>query len=119
MKYDKDISMLVHKNTLNAAEHVKFISYTGKYPCLCSGILTLEIDGKEVSFGYEYPAQFHKLLPPFWESGGSTDWHNNRVTTGKWIIDVDELPNEYKKYAAEIDYVFNKNVAHGCCGGCL
>ena len=99
--------------------HVKFVSYTGKYPNLCSGILTLEIDKKEVSFGYEYPAQFRKLYPPFWSSGGSTNWRSGSVTTGEWEIDVDRLPDEYKKYADEIDYVFNKNVPYGCCGGCL
>lgn len=44
--------MLVNTNTITTESHVKFISYTGKYPCLCSGILTLEIDGKKVRFGY-------------------------------------------------------------------
>lgn len=33
------------------SEHVKFISYSGKYPSLCCGELILEIDGKEYSFG--------------------------------------------------------------------
>lgn len=32
---------------------VKFIDYTGRYPNLCSGVLTLEIDGKIYKFGYE------------------------------------------------------------------
>lgn len=31
--------------------HIKFISYTGKYPNLCSGVLTLEIDGRIIKFG--------------------------------------------------------------------
>lgn len=26
--------------------HVKFIRYTGRYPNLCSGELTIEVDGK-------------------------------------------------------------------------
>lgn len=43
--------MLINNN-YPAESHVKFISYTGKWPNLCSGILTLEIDGKEVQFGY-------------------------------------------------------------------
>ena len=29
---------------------IEFVSYTGKYPCLCMGTLTLKIDGKEMSF---------------------------------------------------------------------
>ena len=35
--------MLINSNK----ENVKFISYTGKYPNLCCGDLTLEIDGEK------------------------------------------------------------------------
>ena len=38
---------------------------------------------------------------------------------GKWQIDVEEIPEEYRKYASEIDKVFNDNVPYGCCGGCI
>ena len=31
--------------------NIKFISYDGTYPTLCSGKLTVEIDGKVVTFG--------------------------------------------------------------------
>lgn len=31
-------------------DHVKFVSYTGKHPTLCSGNLTLLIDGENVEF---------------------------------------------------------------------
>ena len=27
--------------------HVKFVSYDGEYPCLCSGTLILNIDGED------------------------------------------------------------------------
>lgn len=37
---------------------IKFISYTGKYPNLCDGILTLEIDGEQVSFGYDMYSRY-------------------------------------------------------------
>ena len=47
--------MLVNTNVDTIETHVKFISYTGKYPCLCSGILTLEIDDKRIQFGYNTP----------------------------------------------------------------
>ena len=104
-------------------KHVKFISYTGKYPNLCSGILTLEIDGNTVTFGSKYLAKGNKTKEPdfnkFWESGGSTDWRKNAVEESEWVIDIDRLPGQYKKYAYEIDIVFNANVEHGCCGGCL
>ena len=33
---------------------VEFVSYTGTYPNLCSGVLTLRIDGEEVRFGHDY-----------------------------------------------------------------
>lgn len=29
------------------------------------------------------------------------------------------VPNKYKKYAADINRVFNENVEFGCCGGCF
>lgn len=42
--------MLINRNN-NETKHVNFVSYTGSYPNLCSGVLTLEIDGKEITFG--------------------------------------------------------------------
>ena len=94
--------------------HVKFIDYTGKYPNLCSGILTLEIDGEKATFG-----TFGWHYKKFWESGGSVDWHTDNVLKDEWKIHIEALPNKYKKYATEIDRVFNANVEHGCCGGCI
>ena len=98
-------------------KHVEFVDYTGRYPHLCHGVLTLMIDGKPVTFG-SAKADF----PCFWCSGGSVQFDSKmgeHVTSGEWIIDADVLPKEYRKYAIEIDYVFNKNVEHGCCGGCV
>lgn len=105
----------------NINTHVKFVNYTGKYPCLCSGTLTLEIDGIEYTFGniYDEPKSDYKR---FWCSGGSTwfdDEWNAYVETGKWEIDVNDLPEQFRKYAYEIDRVFNENVDWGCCGGCI
>ncbi|MEZ3438640.1 MAG: hypothetical protein K1W18_07150 [Oscillospiraceae bacterium] len=92
----------------NTPQRVKFISYTGKYPNLCSGVLTLENDGN-----YE----------AFWSSGGGcgfyNDYANAYVDSGAWEIDVSALPEELRPFAAEIDEVFNDNVPQGCCGGCL
>ena len=97
---------------------VKFIDYTGRYPNLCSGVLTLEIDGKIYKFGYE---EKHGC---FWRSGGGCGFEDqvnweSYVNHGEWVINVEELPEELKKYAHEIDKVFNENVEQGCCGGCL
>lgn len=105
--------MLVNSKTATTQETlVKFVSYDGRYPSLCFGTLVLEIDGKKVTFG-------EKGYGRFWESSGSVSLSSGSVTTGDWIIDIADLPDEYKKYAEEIDRVFNANVRHGCCGGCL
>lgn len=96
------------------ANHVKFISYTGKYPNLCSGDLTLEIDGKIY--------RFKRYENRFWRSGGYVSFYDDwsaDVGTGEWEIDVESLPEEIRKYADEIAEVFNANVAPGCCGGCV
>lgn len=117
---------------------VKFISYTGKYPNLCSGVLTLEIDGKECKFGHnsDYSHYDHNLKKwvytdedsgnpnhdAFWESGGNCGFRNNYeeyVNTGEWRIIASDLPEEFRELAGEIDAVFNENVPYGCCGGCL
>ncbi len=111
----------------NETQHVKFISYTGKYPNLCSGILTLEIDGKTYRFGHNYLEykswETDGNHDAFWSSGGGCGFLNNYaesyVNKGAWIIDVAVLPEELRPFAAEIDKVFNENVAQGYCGGCL
>lgn len=113
--------MLINSNKESVTEHVKFISYTGKYPNLCSGVLTLEIDGRIIKFGDKY-VDGTAGYPRFWESGGGcyfdSAWNDN-VTDGKWQIDFNEIPDCFKKYAEEIDETFNANVPYGCCGGCL
>lgn len=113
--------MLINRNN-SETSHVKFISYTGRYPNLCSGILTLEIDGEIATFGYGFKSKDKPKYDKFWSSGGcvSFDEHwNANVDGGSWVIDVNELPEKYRKYAMEIDEVFNDNVPWGCCGGCL
>lgn len=103
-------------------EHVKFVSYTGKYPNLCSGVLTLNIDGTNYVFGNKYSG-VEVDFPSFWSSGGECGFHNNYsesyVNTEEWNIDTNDIPELFRKYALEIDLVFNRNVPHGCCGGCL
>ena len=115
---------------------IKFIEYTGKYPNLCSGVLTVEIDGKEYKFGhdvgdYDFKKRRYKNdnFEQFWSPGGRVerdeDW--NMWTEGnewqlsyyywekaddkhpQWVIDI--LPKLLK--------VFNENVPYGCCGGCI
>lgn len=116
--------MLINSKNLYTGK-VKFVSYTGKFPNLCSGVLTLNIDGKEVKFGHaieEYDWQTRKYKDDnynsFWKSGGSID-SDYYPHEGEWIINISEIPEQYRKYASEIDEVFNDNVPYGCCGGCV
>lgn len=124
--------MLVNKDTYKVVDnHVKFISYTGKYPNLCRGVLTLEIDGIEFKFGhnsskYDFKSNTFKDEDPndpnyssFWSSGGGINPNYEGSYSGEWNIDISELPEQFQKYAAEIDEVFNDNVPYGCCGGCI
>jgi hypothetical protein len=125
------------KNKKSENSRVKFISYTGEYPNLCSGVLTLEIDNVQYKFGHEYMnyhfddkgvGRFtdedheHPNFNSFWTSGGSVshDGHWNwEVDTDEWEIDVNELPEQFWDVADEINEVFNENVPFGCCGGCI
>lgn len=97
---------------------VEFISYDGKYPNLCGGRLVLGINGIPYTFGYK--RNDHE---PFWSSGGKTgfrgQYNDAYVLKDEWIINVDVLPVEIRKYANEIIEEFNNNVPYGCCGGCL
>lgn len=100
--------MLVNKDLIPKEEtHVKFVAYTGRWPNLCGGNLTLEIDGETVMF---------KSYDRFWSAGGECDMR--RLVRGPWVIDAEKIPEQYRKYAAEIDEVFNDNVEKGHCGGC-
>ncbi|MBR4625475.1 MAG: hypothetical protein IKO56_08075 [Alphaproteobacteria bacterium] len=129
--------MLFNKSE-NKNNLVKFVSYTGKYPNLCSGVLTLEIDGKQYKFGHNFMNNHYDDVKKkwvqtdedennpnfdsFWHSGGScyfTKDYQDIVETNEWNINVEELPEKFKELAEEIDIVFNDNVPWGCCGGCL
>ena len=129
--------MLVNKKESNTSR-VKFISYTGEYPSLCSGVLTLMIDGVQYKFGHDYQHyHYHEDVKSwvqededpndpnfdaFWESGGSVSHDGNwnwEVRQNEWEIDVDRLPEKFWDVAAEIDAVINANIPEGCCGGCI
>lgn len=108
------------------SEHVKFISYDGKYPCLCSGRLILEIDGKEYSFGNggidRYGTKRSNDFAPFWESGGCIGFYPDGemgCDIEPWKIDCSKIPTQFQKYAKEIENAFNENTEWGCCGGCI
>lgn len=96
---------------------IEFVSYEASKFSLCDGVLTLKIDGKEYKFGFG-SAPF----PKFWRSGGCCQVKfggDDRVEKAPWIINPSMLPEKLRDYADEIAEIFNKNVPHGCCGGCL
>ena len=115
--------MLVNVLSENeVTQHVKFVSYTGKWPSRCIGTLTLEIDGQKYTFGQSKPLFSSDKGPfadftSFWESGGECPLYGE-ITQEEWKIDYNLIPEQFKKYASEIDKVFNDNVEWGCCGGC-
>ena len=92
-------------------ERVKFISYDGKYPNLCAGVLVLEVDG------IKYEFEKHCM-----SSGGSCGFTNHYQDsychTGEWSIKrwPDNFPEALAREAVD---VVNDNVRLGCCGGCL
>lgn len=90
---------------------VKFISYSGEYPNLCSGDLVLEINGEIVTFEkYSYSMS----------STGSIKYNNEldyyETSKGPWKV---ELPQEYNYLDEIVTALVNENVPWGCCGGCI
>lgn len=107
---------------------IEFVSYTGAYPNLCRGILTVRVDGKQYRFGYYWNDEKDKsLLEPFWQSGGSCgfddEWNELVSSDCPWVMDTwvkkDKYPKEIKDKLEDILEVMNQNVPGGCCGGCL
>jgi hypothetical protein len=88
---------------------VEFVSYDGKWPCLCLGTLTIKVDGKAYRFN-------HAMI-----SGGGVyvgeEW-DMFATHDEWTVDLSEHP-ELEPYKEEITRVVNENVEQGCCGGCI
>ncbi len=90
---------------------VEFVSYDGKYPCLCFGTLTIKVNGKLYRLKQAMISGGHIC------GGPDTDW-NMWSEEGDWKVDLCEHP-ELEPYKEEITRVVNDNVEHGCCGGCI
>ena len=128
---------------------VEFVSYDGKWPNLCGGLLVLKIDNKLYAF-----CQFSKKASDtnmygVWNnrscirnnpdiikiyefaliSGGSTDYDasgDDRIKQGNWSVgfrcsylDNGEKFLCSKELEQEITDCINENIEHGCCGGCI
>lgn len=102
-------AMSIVKDCCEASEAVEFVSYDGKYPNLCSGLLKLKVFGKEV-----------ELTSECFMSGGHIERDKDGffVCQGDWEVDETELPDELKPLKGQIERCMNDNIEHGCCGGC-
>ena len=88
---------------------VEFVSYDGKYPCLCMGTLTIRVDGKTYKFEHAMISGGHICRDDAW---------NMEAEEGDWEVNLREHP-ELEPYKEEITRLVNENVEHGCCGGCI
>ena len=119
---------------------IEFVSYNGKWPNLCRGVLIVKINGKEVKFGHNSEQYRHATrsyldedennpnYDEFWRSGGWIEKdkdYNMEAIKKEWELkDEYELnDNKYsewiEKLLPELIKVFNENVEYGCCGGCI
>ena len=120
---------------MKSGKKIEFLEYTGEYPNLCRGVLTVLIDGKEYKFGHNYgnykkgvftdESQDNPNYPEFWISGGNVSFSKNwdaNVSYGPWEYngELDDYQDEFSQDLIEdLLVVFNLNVRQGCCGGCI
>ena len=127
---------------------IEFVSYEGKLPNLCEGLLVVRIDGRLYAFSPYYDSMYRsfwnrfnrtealeddsitKVSGFYLRSGGYIDWgeegENPKIVKRKWIIDdkAMKLENGVRfilsgKQKSELEKVINQNIEFGCCGGCV
>ena len=127
---------------------IEFVSYEGKFPNLCEGLLVVRIDGRLYAFSPYYDSMYRsfwnrfnrtealeddsitKVSGFYLRSGGYIDWgedgENPKIVKRKWIIDdkAMKLENGVRfilsgKQKSELEKVINQNIELGCCGGCV
>jgi len=111
----------VSRQTVKAIIDLKFVSYDGKFPNLCSGnlkFIAVYSDGTEQEYNWQ-----HCL-----NSGGSCHYHKGDWDTeeGDWEVhlpfDTDDPMKEYSEFTpmvmAYLTKIVNDEVEKGCCGGC-
>lgn len=118
---------IIDTNSPSVADTIKLVSYDGAYPNLCSGILTVEINGEIERFDYclesrvghngcrceKYLHQGNWVFDPkFNNSGGHSpepDFYYFKRQAKKPMTESTRR---------EIERVINNTLPHGCCGGC-
>ena len=127
---------------------IEFVSYEGKFPNLCEGLLVVRIDGRLYAFSSYYDSMYRsfwnrfnrtealeddsitKVFGFYLKSGGRIDWgedgENPKIVKGKWIIDDKSMKLENGvrfilsgEQKSELEKVINQNIEFGCCGGCV
>jgi len=89
---------------------LKFLDYTGTWPCACYGTLTFSVDGTV----YEWDSSL--------SSGGRVRFDDNwceHVEQGDWSVEFPEDCNFDSELKEAITEMVNDNVDPGCCGGCV
>ena len=91
---------------------VKFISYTGSYPTLCTGHLTIEVNGKRYVL--------NQVISPDEKATCYYDHKTRDIVHayGGWKVNADRLSEELRQFACEIQELANANIEPPCCGGC-
>ena len=96
---------------------IEFVSYKAHQTALCEGVLTLKINDEKKTFGNNGKTDY----PYFWRTGGHAIIFSG-IKKAPWIADEyasKRFPEDLQKHLPELLKVFNANVPHGCCGGCL
>lgn len=114
--------------------NVEFISYDGEAPCLCYGTLVAKVNGNTYHFHYTWADKRKDPLhegevwcPAFWVSGGHIcgDYDSGLYAEqDDWELavaeyDKERYPEEVWDNLDRLIEMFNENVSHGCCGGCI
>lgn len=86
---------------------IKFISYDGKYPNLCSGTLCFKKD--EIEYKKQYA---------ICSTGGLMADYSGTYS-GPWVLDKEDFPELNEMELCYLTKLVNDNVQLGCCGGCI
>jgi len=90
---------------------MEFINYTGEWPNLCRGILTISVGGEIFNLS--------QILISGGDCSFSSDYSSSDVSSGGWEIYESNLPEKLRGFHKQIVELVNDNIEKGCCGGCL
>ena len=87
------------------------VTYDGKFPCTCSGTLTIKVDGKEI---YKKDYCCHSTGSVTFDE----DWNEN-VFSGELIWDEELLIPEDIRLTVKNAVRIELSKHEVCCGGCV